>query len=343
MSRIVHLGRNGLIMNNFVKLIDENFDNKEHFFYLIGKDTNNKINVIDITNKFDFVKNIVKLNIDLYKSEKIIVHGYSISYLYYLFFLQPWLLAKVYWIIWGWDLYSYLYMRNKIKFKIIEFLKKATIPKIKHFVTYIKGDYKLAQKWYGAKGKYHECFMYPNSLYKDYQIKTSYHSTINIQIGNSADSLNNHIEVLEKLKIYKNEDIKIFVPLSYGDNNYAKEVILKGKNIFGDKFISITELMPLEKYLEFLSQIDIAIFNSNIQIAMGNIITLLGLGKKVYMRNDITPWELFRDIDIKVFDVDNIQIDVIDEETKKENQQKMKEYFSKETYLKQLQNLFESK
>ncbi len=155
--------------------------------------------------------------------------------------------------------------------------------------------------------------------------------------------MNNHIEVLEKLKIYKNEDIKIFVPLSYGDNNYAKEVILKGKNIFGDKFISITELMPLEKYLEFLSQIDIAIFNSNIQIAMGNIITLLGLGKKVYMRNDITPWELFRDIDIKVFDVDNIQIDVIDEETKKENQQKMKEYFSKETYLKQLQNLFESK
>jgi len=73
---------------------------------------------------------------------------------------------------------------------------------------------------------------------------------------------------------------------------------------------------------------------------MGTIISLLGLGVKVYMRSDITPWQLFDDIDVKVFDVQNIEIDLIDDKIKKENQSKIKNYFSKENYLKQLNNLF---
>ena len=40
---------------------------------------------------------------------------------------------------------------------------------------------------------------------------------INILIGNSATETNNHIEVLDLLSKFKNEDIKIYVPLSYGD------------------------------------------------------------------------------------------------------------------------------
>ncbi len=344
MSKIIHLGRNGIHMNKYVKVLDENFDYEKHFFYLTGKDINNKNNVIDIRNKTDFIKNIIRLNLDLYKSKKIIIHGFSQTYFFYLFFFQPWLLPKVYWIIWGWDLYSFLYKSNKIKFKIIQFMKKRIIPKIGHFVTYIKGDYLLAQKWYGANGQYHECFMYPSNIYKEYNVGTNdYHSTINIQVGNSADSLNNHIEVLEKLTVYKDKNIKIFAPISYGDKEYAKLVIKKGKEFFGNKFIPITELMPFEKYLEFLSKIDIAIFNSNIQIAMGNTITLIGLRKKVYMKNDVTPWKFFNDMGVKVFDVENIELELLEQEIKKMNQQKIREYFSKENYLNQLKNIFESK
>jgi len=217
------------------------------------------------------------------------------------------------------------------------------IKKMGYCITYIKGDYELAQKWYGAKGEYHECFMYPSNLYKKYNIKVKEHGTINIQLGNSADPTNNHIEVLEKLTKYKDENIKIYTPLSYGDEEYAKSVIIKGKELFGEKFVPLVEFIPFEKYLEFLSEIDIAIFAHKRQQAMGNTITLLGLGKKVYMRSDTTPWQLFNDIDVKVFDVDDIRIDVIDEEIKKENQKKIREYFSEENYLKQLQNLFESK
>jgi hypothetical protein len=185
--------------------------------------------------------------------------------------------------------------------------------------------------------------MYPSNLYKEYAINPKADGAINMQLGNSADPTNNHIEVLEKLVKYRDKNIKIYTPLSYGDKEYAKSVISYGQQLFGDKFVPLIEFMPFEKYLEFLSEIDIAIFAHKRQQAMGNTITLLGLGKKVYMRSDITPWQLFNDIDVKVFDVEDIQIDAIDEETKKENHQKIKEYFSEENYLKQLQNLFESK
>ncbi|MBD3808756.1 MAG: TDP-N-acetylfucosamine:lipid II N-acetylfucosaminyltransferase, partial [Epsilonproteobacteria bacterium] len=267
-------------------------------------------------------------------SDKIIIHGLWSNSLVKLLFLQPWLLKKCYWVMWGGDFYFP---------ETQSWIKKQVIKRMGHFITYIKGDYELAQKWYEAKGKYHECFMYPSNLYKEYNIKPKKHGTINIQLGNSADPTNNHMDVLKQLAKYKDENIQIFAPLSYGDQEYAKEVILKGKEIFGDKFIPLTEFMPFEKYLEFLSEIDIAIFAHKRQQAMGNTITLLGLGKKVYMRSDITPWQLFKDIDVKVFDVENIDIELIDVEMQKQNQEKIKDYFSKENYLHQLQNLFWSK
>ncbi|WP_281950359.1 hypothetical protein [Nitrosophilus kaiyonis] len=73
---------------------------------------------------------------------------------------------------------------------------------------------------------------------------------------------------------------------------------------------------------------------------MENTITLLGLGKKVYMRSNITPWQFFKELGIKVFDVKNIELSLLDEKTKKENIEKIKAYFFKENYLNQLRNLF---
>lgn len=333
---ILHLMPLDKFIQPFINFTTENFEKKEHSFFVISRDfskyelNHNSVNIISSLNS----KNIIKLFIRLYKSDKIIIHGLFSKFLLLLLFLQPWLLKKCYWVMWGGD----FYFPEKQSW-----IKKQVIKKMGHFITYIKGDYELAKKWYGAKGEYHECFMYPSNLYKEYDIKPKKHTTINIQLGNSADPANNHIEVLQSLKKFKDEDIQIFVPLSYGSKEYAQNVITKGKELFGDKFIALTEFMPFEKYLEFLGDIDIAIFAHKRQQAMGNTITLLGLGKKVYMRSDVTPWQLFDDISIKVFDVKNIEIDLINKQKQKENQEKIKEYFSKKNYLKQLQNLFESK
>lgn len=316
----------------FIDFINNNFDKDLHEFIFLQK----PIYKYGMTKEYDVIwidkkLKVIELEKKLYKSEKIIIHGLWDKPFLLLLFLQPWILKKCYHVMWGGDFY---FPEKQI------WIKKQVIKKIGHFVTYVRGDYESVQKWYGSKGKYHECFMYLSNIYKDYEIKINQNESINIQLGNSADPSNNHLEVLEELTKYKDENIKIFTPLSYGDQTHAKIVISKGKELFGDKFVPLTEFMPFEKYLEFLGEIDIAIFAHKRQQAMGNTITLLGLGKKVYMRNDINTWQFFKDISIKVFDVKNIEIDLIDEQIRKKNQEKIKEYFSRNNLRKQLERLF---
>lgn len=328
---IVHIMANSAKHINypFIEFVNNNFDKNNHFFILCSpeKDIQKFENAItkDIFAQEEFFIKKMK------EARKIILHGIWYDKLCEILLNNEKFFEKIYWVMWGGD----FYFPEKQSL-----LKKEVIKKIKNFITYIKRDYELVKKWYKADGNYYECFMYPSNLYKEYNIKPKEHNTINIQLGNSADPTNNHIDVFKKLKQYKDENIKIFVPLSYGNQQYAEEVIAKGQEIFRNKFIPLTDFMPFEAYLEFLSEIDIAVFAHKRQQAMGNTITLLGLGKKVYMRSDVTPWQLFEDIDIRIFDVKNIEIELINEQTKKENQQKIKDYFSIENYLQQLKNLF---
>jgi hypothetical protein len=83
-----------------------------------------------------------------------------------------------------------------------------------HLVTYIKGDYELARKWYGARGNYQECFMYTSNVYKELDLPVAEHTTINILVGNSADPNNNHSAIFDKLEAFKAEDIHIYAPVT---------------------------------------------------------------------------------------------------------------------------------
>ncbi len=333
---ILHIMVYDKFIPSFIQFINENFQKEEHIYIIIGYSKYYGVlehfeNIYFLNmpmNENDLLK-ILKL---MKKSKKIFLHGLWIEQMHYLLLRYPKLFQKVYWMMWGGDFY---FPEKQTQ------AKKEVIKNIQHFVTYIKGDYELVQKWYDAQGEFHKCFMYPSNLYKEYLVQSKKHQSINIQLGNSADPTNNHIEVLRSLEQYKSENINIFVPLSYGSQEYANEVIKIGKNIFDKKFISLREFMSFEKYFKFLSEIDIAIFAHNRQQAMGNIISLLGLGKKVYLRKDITPWKLFQEIGIEVFDIqNNFNLDFIDQNIQKNNREKIKEYFSKDNYLQQLQQLF---
>jgi len=96
--------------------------------------------------------------------------------------------------------------------------------------------------------------------------------------------------------------------LSYGNQDYAKSIIEEAKQRFGDKFEPLTEHMPFNQYLEILGKIDIAIFNHKRQQAFGNLINLLGLGKKVYIRKESTLNEVFQGMGIKVFDAEHVDL-----------------------------------
>jgi hypothetical protein len=182
--------------------------------------------------------------------------------------------------------------------------------------------------------------MYPSNLTKNYTLNKNLKDTINIQVGNSADPTNNHMQVFDFLRKFKNDNIKIHTPLSYGNKNYAKLVISKGKNIFGDKFIPMVEFKENPEYLNFLAEIDIAIFAHQRQQGMGNILTLLELGKKVYLKKDTTSWKFLNEIDLKIFDFKNLDIDKIENIDKKNNIKIIKSFFTVNKYQKQLERIF---
>jgi len=171
------------------------------------------------------------------------------------------------------------------------------------------------------------------------QVPPKKSSTINIQIGNSADPSNEHFEMLGILKKYRDEDIKIFAPLSYGPKEYALRVKEEGERIFGKKFVALLDFMPYEQYLRFLGDVDIAMFNHRRQQAMGNTISLLGLGKRVYMRRDVTQCALFDRLGINVFDIKDFSLCQSAEFDVSLNVERIKMYFSERVLSRQLKEV----
>ncbi len=342
----LHLIPNEKFTEPYIDFVNENFIKSEHLFLILGKGIGVKIkprnNVIEIEKIYKNIKFIIN---QMYKSKKIIIHGLFSPHLVILLFFQPWLLRKCYWVVWGGDLYYYKKERTNIKSHMYEFFRKYVIKNMSGIITHIKGDYELAKRWYGTKGTYYYSFMYPSNLYKAYEISNieKENNKIYIQIGNSADPSNNHIEVLKKLEKYKDENIEIICPLSYGNIGYRDNIIREGNRIFGKKFIPLIDFLPFDEYLELLAKTDIAIFNHRRQQAMGNISTLLGLGKKVYIRNDITTWQFCAEHGFNVYSSNGDFADIfdkMDENIMKANINNTKRQFSEAKLIEDLKKIF---
>lgn len=345
MKKILHIAGCDKFIPPFIKVIKDNFKFSEHEFLLTKGLTDDELikaeNVVlsdsDVKSKLLYYLRVI---IKAHQADKIILHGLFDIKLVQILFFMPWLLKKCYWVMWGADLYVHQLGKRNWKWKIKEFSRGFVIKRLGGLVTYIEGDLQLARKWYGAKGSYIECLMYPSNLYKELIQPKPKKACVNIQIGNSADPSNNHIDILKKLLPFKNSNICLYLPLSYGSKEHAEKVIKQGVELFGDKFKPLTELMPFDEYRTFLASVDIAIFNHKRQQAMGNTITLLGLGKTVYIRSDTTQWQFFENKGINVGNVDQpINLDSLTTDSK--NIELVKQYFSEENYLKQLTALFE--
>lgn len=341
----LHIISNSVFTNKFIDFINTNFNEQEHIFLVTGGLSLEANKIVNKENVFclhqqSVVRNLFYLFKMMSNSKQIFLHGLfeNRTMLLLLFFKR--FANRSSWFIWGNDLYSYTTNNKTKKEKGIEFVKKIIIKRFSRLVTYVYGDYELAKKWYGAKGQYAECIMYPSNLYQNIALKDNESDIINILLGNSADPTNNHEEVINILKRYKNSNIKIFCPLSYGDEKYAAKIRNIGNSFFGDKFVPIMDFLPYKEYLNLLSKINIAIFNHNRQQGMGNIISLLGLGKKVYIKDGISSLTTFRELGVEIFTVENINMHMLSETELKSNRNIIKEYFSEENYTKQLKQIF---
>ncbi|WP_121515568.1 TDP-N-acetylfucosamine:lipid II N-acetylfucosaminyltransferase [Petrotoga sp. HKA.pet.4.5] len=337
----------------FFDFIEKNFPENNHCFIVLGNYEKQRFkrrkNLI-ILNSQDEAENLRNLLFQMKRAEKIFIHSLFFSDLVLLLFLNSHLLKKSYWVLWGGDLYYYKFRNKNLKFDSYELTRERLIKDFGHIVALVPGDYDLAKKWYKTKAKYHYAF-YPNPVDYKYldKIKNSkieINRRIVIQVGNSADPTNKHIEVLNKLSRYKEKDIEIITPLSYGNQQWAKKVTEAGKKLYGEKYKPLLEYLPSEEYGKVLNSVDIAIFNHDRQQALGNILALLYLGKKVFIKSDITPWDFFKEKGLTVFDtygLDNLTFDELvymDENLKERNREIIAKEFSEEKCAELWENIF---
>lgn len=349
MNKIVHIGRADKFIPPFIEFVKKNFDLNMHEFWMFGgmaeKQLQNDRNVHLV--KKGFISERVayfKIIYAMHNAEKIILHGLFDSNLIRILFFMPWLLKKCYWVLWGHDLYTYKLGRHGWKWSLREFFRRPVIKNVGYITTTVPGDYGLAVEWYSTTAEYIQNLMYMSHVSRDVDaIKCAEEKgdVVYIQLGNSADATNNHIEIIDRLEKYKELNIKVYCPLSYGDKKHKTKVIEYGLKKLGAKFIPITNYMSFEEYNQYMSCIDVAIFNHDRQQAMGNIIGLLSLGKKVYLKSSETPFKYFENLDIKVFPTSvDINLKTLTDEERLQNIENTKAFFTEENLKNSWKEIF---
>jgi len=288
------------------------------------------------------------------------------------------------WVLWGSDLYDYipiplfqsrtrdllassaeggLVNRAKQGRRALVALwrnrrRKAFVREIDNVMTCIEGDYRLVVEHFRTKAR-RVHFSYPipvdfddlnatdrPAIPKKYDFKSKYEYVI--QLGNSGYPSNNHVEVLHRLRNIESGNFCVVAILSYGDNPaYIRGVIEQGRALLGERFIPITEYLEPEAYAGILRQIDVAIMNHNRQQGMGNIVSLLYMGKKVFLSEGVTTFGYLTEAGIAVYPVQSIdrselkQLASLSEEKKAANRLRIYEMFKDDQALANIRAAFE--
>lgn len=351
-----HIILDSTYADDFISFVCSNYNKNDHLFYImptVGREcVNTNINqdrIIKINNR-----KILSVLMSAGGNDELVIHGlFNNHVICFLYFYRKLLKRRCSIVMWGADLYEHRNLSNE-KFPhkafFLEIFRKYIFQNVKQLAFDMPTDYTLMQEWYGTQRDV-LYITYPQLIDRD-TIKrareqkeiNNKRSTINILIGNSATDTNRHVEIFEWIKKYKDEDVKIFCPLSYGDVTYAKKIADIGEKTFGDKFVPLLDFLDTKKYINLMSNIDVAIFHNNRQQAMGNITLASCLGSKVYISQQTSMWRQYVEAGgchfYKTEDIPNMDFeDFIDNKDKDINANK--EYFEEvlnESNMKKIWN-----
>lgn len=292
---IVHLAPDEKFIPDFIRMTAACDDLRRHHFIIMGPCgqgyTYDEFGwaVSRIRSANGLVRHLPRL----IRSEIIVHHGLFDNRVAAFFAIALPLLRKSRWIIWGGDLYAHrpdkanIGLRQRLQLAA----RRIAISRFSWLITHVRGDVALARRWYGHSGRHIHSIVYPSNTFRGpppTEPRTA--GALSIQVGNSADPSNNHEELLRLLAGLKDQNFSISCPLSYGYGSHAERIESMGREMFGSRFSAMRAFIPPAEYRSHLASVDIALFGHRRQQAMGNIITLLGMGKLVFIRPDIASW-----------------------------------------------------
>lgn len=200
------------------------------------------------------------------------------------------------------DLFRNVYYKIKYKTKIPTKETKKAIENTDFMGILYKYEFNfIKSKLNNKKLKYFKFSYYPiEKLLNNPEV---YVKGDNILLGNSASYTNNHLEAIDFLSELNLSNKKVICPLSYGDADYAKKIILEGKLKLKDSFEPLLHFMPLHEYNEYVEKCGFVIMNHYRQQAVGNVMTMLWIGAKVFLDDRNTLYHYLKRLNIHVFNV----------------------------------------
>lgn len=349
MCRIIHILNADKFFPDYINFLFNNIpsSNTCHKFFITGDHIKygfpDRKNLVFIEpTPIGRLRFYMKVILAAIRCEKIIFHGLFNQTVIKLFSIIPLSSSKLFWVILGGDLYQY---KNRVKFTWWrhEVFRYILMKRIGNHITYIKGDHDLANLVYASGAKLFHCIMYPSNVVTGHitQQRRKNKNQIVILLGNSATKTNHHQSILKMLLGLNRDKIKVICPLSYGDPNYADEIERYAKQKLGPQFYSLRSFVSRQEYANILGSVDIAIMGHDRQQAMGNILTLVALGKKIYMNSDITSYEYLKNLGIEVYDIKHLKFDLISPIVAENNNKKILSEHSMKNLIRQWENIFD--
>lgn len=317
-TRCLHLANNSIQFRNkfvpdYASMITRHSKNVEHDFIYIGDDTgleDNHSYKVFSNSFFDVIR--FALILRLY--DKVVFHTlpnkfYTLLLPCFFFLFRT---EKFYITLWGGEIY---YEDNlSPKAMVMQYFSKIFLRRMDGFITHIEKDYELAKSI--SKNEKAKLFnlgsFYPSNIVIGAEGLLDKSSTkLNVMIGASALKRNAHEIIIDRLALLNGcGNVKYYIPLSYGDLEYAKYISLYAIDKLGGSNVEIlAEFMEPSEYFKFLTKIDIAIFGHDGQQAMGNILNLLSVGSNVYLNVNSTTYESLNRFGFKVFNFEDIKLD----------------------------------
>lgn len=330
--RIIHLVRQEKFVNTIISFYEqcENLDN----YFLIFKDSNffkftETEKTICIESADEAVSIIQELTPHILLLHSIVFES---SFVYSI----P-LGVKIIWHSWGWDIYAdkyfdflskrpvkiNLYKKNTRILLLTQFaflsLKRFFAPLIRkqfNYESFFKRidffscilsiekellNHKLIKDLNYIQLKYLD-----KKLLKNSSINMNFEKLgTNILVGNSASFENNHIDLFILLKNIKGLNSKIIVPLSYGIKEYRIILNKKGMHFFGDNYYPLDSFLSVDEYDEILNTCSYALFGHLRQQAIGNIITCIQKGIKIFLSEKGVMYSYFKEMGCSVYSLES--------------------------------------
>lgn len=225
---------------------------------------------------------------------------------------------------------------------------KAVMKRVNYFVGVLPNEYDLLRKYnksiFNAEQLIFNYFN-PNDLKTENDLGQTFFVGENVLVGNSATPTNNHLELLDILKETDTYNRKFIFPLSYGIEKYKDAVKEKANQVLGERFLPLNSFMSYDEYMATIQNCGYAIFNHVRQQGIGNLISALWNGNKVFLNPNSVAYRYYKGIGFRIYTTQDLLNKGLQNPMNKEdiiyNRQVFLKYYGKEASYNKVLKLLE--